>query len=126
MWDRRSHQSDETGKNDEGNLHSFARAFFEYFEFSKEMETTNNTARINLQRILRENRSVIGKQAVLFTGDNIILNPIPAAPGRVRIPGKISGEVTINEIVHGVDSDNNTTVSEGQNNRVTAAMLPTL
>ena len=67
---------------------------------------------------------MFGQHAALSTGDTKILNPTTAAPGRVRGTGEITGEVTINEIVQGGDSDNNTTASEGQNNRVMATMFP--
>ena len=125
LWDRRSHQNDETGENDEGELPCFARDFFEYFEFLKERGTTNNTARVNCQRNMRVNCSVIGQQATLSTEDTNIISSTAAAPGRVRGTGEIAGEVTINEFFQGGDSEDNTTTSEGQNNRVKAAMFPT-
>ena len=42
LWDRRGHQSDETGKNDEGELPSFAKAFLNILSSPKrgEQQTT--------------------------------------------------------------------------------------
>ena len=67
---------------------------------------------------------MVGQHAALSSGDTNILNTTTAAPGRVRGTGEISGEVIVNEIVQGISSEDNTTASDGQNNRVTAAMFP--
>jgi len=121
LWERRGHQNDQTGENDEGELPAYARAFFEYFEFSEDRVTANTTAAANRQRNLRVNRSIVGQQPALTSDEVNILNPTTAAPGRERGTGEIAGEVTINEVVQGVSSEDNSSV---HNNRVTAAMFP--
>ena len=78
---------------------SYGRAFFEYFEFLETRVTANVVARDNRARNIRVNRSIIGQQAALSSGDRNILNTTIAAPGRVRGTGEIAGEVIVNEVV---------------------------
>lgn len=99
LFEGNAHQDDPSGDRDEANLPAFARYFFEYFTFLEERTSNMNTQRINRQRNIRVNRSLIGQQPALSpTGIEPTFNPTTAPAGRERGTGEVAGEITINEI----------------------------
>ena len=98
LFESRSHQNDDTGEDNEGNMPSYVNLLFDIFKFVKEHASGLASARASRWRNIRVSRSVIGQQVALSDFDNPTLNTTVTPLGRDIRSGEVAGEIVINEI----------------------------